>query len=232
MQHLKVLINYGEEWQKAWDEHVKTWEPISRESDYNNLTLWTDKSEAGNGKEGYVRASVYNADEASPLRTVEEQVTNPYCNSLMIRCQANLNHRQAYYSEPLTIPYFRREWTDEIDVPEGADERHLQDNCIIKERYEIDEEEREEEDEEEGGHKYRYTIQLTVQKMNQFEGADVIEERHVITDVPWVAIEFVDKHYTSDVFLKNAFRHEMKLPDEIFPKAWMNLIPKEERKSS
>jgi len=30
----EVFIDYGEEWQNAWDEHVKKWEPISKESDY------------------------------------------------------------------------------------------------------------------------------------------------------------------------------------------------------
>lgn len=110
------------------------------------------------------------------------------------------------------------------------DERHIHD-CKIKERYVGEEEESEDDEddkEDEKGHKYFYTVELEVKKL--FEDVEVIVEHHEITGVPWESILFVDKHYTSDVFLKNAFRHEMKIPDEIFPKAWMNLIPKEDRK--
>jgi len=42
-------------------------------------------------------------------------------------------------------------------------------------------------------------------------------------NVPREAIRFVDKKQASDLFLKNAFRHEILLPDEMVPPAWRDL---------
>ena len=222
-----MFINYGKDWQRAWDAHVKSWEPISPESDYNNLTLWTDRSESNNGKLGYVRADVLNEDTKSPIRITKEQITDPYPHCVQIMCKVNVNHESAYHWEPETVPFFTREWEEQKDNPSDADDKHIH-NCNITKRYYDDEDsEDDEEDVEEIEHEYLYEVELLVQKKSEDM---VINERHEITDVPRKAIEFANIHYTSDVFLKNSFRHEMKLPDELFPKAWMNLMPKEERK--
>jgi len=216
----EVFINYGEEWQKAWDEHVKHWKPIPVENDYNNLTMWTKESKTNNGQEGYVRAEVFNSDTETPLRTMDEQTTDPYPHSVQLMCRVNLNHNTAYIFEPDTIPFFKRDFDTKKDgIPDDSEEdKHIH-KCNITERYE--DEEYSEDEEEESDHEYLYTAELEVQKPFGDTG-DVIVERHEIEMIPREAIEFVNLHYTSDVFLKNSFRHEMKLPDEIFPKAWMN----------
>ena len=79
------------------------------------------------------------------------------------------------------------------------------------------------EDEEENYHGYEYDAELNIRKT--FEDV-IIHEVHIITHIPWKAIRFFNKAYTSDIFLKNAFRHEMGLPDDVWPKAWMNLSHK------
>ena len=48
------------------------------------------------------------------------------------------------------------------------------------------------------------------------------------TRVPREAIVFVDKPYTSDLHLTNAFREPMGIPDELLPDAWRNAVEKEE----
>ena len=73
-----MLINYGDEWQEAWDEHLENWEPTSPENDYNNLTTWSKPSEKSQGKAGYVRAELFNEDRVAPIRTTEEQAADPY----------------------------------------------------------------------------------------------------------------------------------------------------------
>lgn len=227
----EVLINYGEEWQQAWDEHVKKWQPISVESDYNNLTLWTKLSDHSNGHGGYVRAEVLNEDQETPLRTVEEQLTDPYPHNVEIQCQVNVNHESAYLFEPETIPYFTRDWEEERDDPADEDHKHIH-PCNITQRYELDNDSEDDSEDEDGQKRVEYFYTVVIQGAKQSNELDPITERHEIMDVPRDAISFVDIHYTSDVFLKHAFRHEMKLPDEIFPKAWMNLMPKEERESN
>jgi hypothetical protein len=101
--------------------------------------------------------------------------------------------------------------------------------CNVTERYnatgrygldeEIEDSGDEEKDEDLG--QYRYTVRIEAEKkFNDVD--DSITEVHEIRDVPRSSISFANSPYTSDIFLKNSFRHEMMLPDEIFPKAWVN----------
>lgn len=95
-------------------------------------------------------------------------------------------------------------------------------SCRITERYEIHEDYEEELDfeEEDIEHGYMYTLEFEVRKE---VGDEAFSERHEITNAPRKALSFANRDYTSDVFLKKAFRHEMILPDEVFPEAWKNL---------
>jgi len=46
----------------------------------------------------------------------------------------------------------------------------------------------------------------------------------LVEDVPRTIFHWLDKPYTSDTFLPTAFRHDVRIPDELFPKAWRNLV--------
>eukprot|EP00984_Skeletonema_dohrnii_P011311 scaffold4495_cov117-Skeletonema_dohrnii-CCMP3373.AAC.1 len=91
-------------------------------------------------------------------------------------------------------------------VIDDDNDYHMVD-CQVMERYER---------EDDITNKHRYVVKIDVKKT--VENATSFHDHYLIIDVPRGAIEFIEKPYTSDVFLKNAFRHEMKLPDEIFPK--------------
>ena len=220
----EVFIDYGEEWQNAWDEHVKKWKPISKESDFNNLTWWTEKKETINGDAA--KASDLNRDQDHPFKTLEEQTADPYPHNLEIRCYANTNHDTAYLFTPQTEPVIKRPFDDHKDFSEGEEEPLIV-KCNITGRYEND---LFTDDGDKGTHKYLYEIEIKTKKSVGEETPFL--EHHIITDVPWNAIRFYEKPYTSDVFLKHAFRHEMKLPDEIFPKAWMNLGEEQKKNST
>ena len=45
----------------------------------------------------------------------------------------------------------------------------------------------------------------------------------IVHGIPPRAIEFTDRPETKDQYLRNAFRHEIEIPDELFPKVWMDL---------
>ena len=226
-----MLIDYGDEWQKAWDEHVKNWQPTNPENDHNNLTMWTKFSESSIGKRGYVRAEELNSE--SIIQTMEERIADPLPHGISLQCTMNVNHEVAYLSAPKTIPFFRR-LISKIDMSEDSDDKHTH-KCNVTERYKaserygLDEDEDDSEDESgdeeehDDGGEYMYTVRIEVQK--PFMDEDSITEVHEIRDVPRSSISFVNGRYTSDVFLKNSFRHEMMLPDAIFPTAWMNVMP-------
>ena len=52
----------------------------------------------------------------------------------------------------------------------------------------------------------------------------LLVDETTVTNVPRKALSFTQRMYGSDMFLKEAFRHEIMIPDEIFPDAWKNLI--------
>ena len=62
----QIFIDYGIEWENAWDEHVRTWEPPSSESEYIHLKPLL---------QGEIEA-----------RTLEEQKTNPYPENIITGC--------------------------------------------------------------------------------------------------------------------------------------------------
>jgi hypothetical protein len=48
------------------------------------------------------------------------------------------------------------------------------------------------------------------------------DEDEIYEDLPHEAFRFVDHPHTTDMYLGNAFRHDIRIPDEIFPLAWKN----------
>lgn len=46
----------------------------------------------------------------------------------------------------------------------------------------------------------------------------------VLEDFPRRAFRFMDPSMTSDVFNSNVFRHDIRIPDDLFPDTWKNII--------
>jgi hypothetical protein len=46
----------------------------------------------------------------------------------------------------------------------------------------------------------------------------------LVKEAPREAFVFEDSPYTTDMFLSNAFRHDIRIPDAIFPTKWKNLL--------
>lgn len=46
---------------------------------------------------------------------------------------------------------------------------------------------------------------------------------HDQDNIPLEGLQFFNKMYTSDMHLRNAFRHEIGLPDDLFPRSWIDL---------
>lgn len=84
---------------------------------------------------------------------------------------------------------------------------------------------------------YLYKVELTVPLDDDDDGSEDDDEDDsdddadvdggkydfvLVKNVPRYAIQFVNKPYSSDMFLRRAFRHEMVIPDDIMPDAWKN----------
>jgi hypothetical protein len=76
--------------------------------------------------------------------------------------------------------------------------------------------------------KERYTAIITVPSADNSAGGPRGAEDHpprhfVVHNMPRRAIEFFDEDYSSPQFYPGAFRHEIGIPDSIFPEAWRDL---------
>ncbi|KAL7484298.1 hypothetical protein ACHAW6_009942 [Cyclotella cf. meneghiniana] len=211
----EILIDYGKDWQNVWELHVTQWAPVDPEKDFNNYTLWTKVSSTNAGKAIYRRAEFYKVDNA-PIKTIKEQDTDPYPRNVVFKCRVDVDIGIGNYTyAPKTTPFYKRKWVlNDMKVDHKNSRK-----CNIVERRDVSSD-----DDEYYDHPFLYTVELNYVRKNQ--GQRTIYENQVITAVPFRAIDFVNEKYSSDMFLKNAFRHEMGLPDGLWPKAWMNLVPK------
>lgn len=180
----EIFLDYGEEWEQAWREHVAKWHQYTKDH-YDNLA-------------NYTSARQLNADTKSRLYTEFDQIGSPkYPSNVEIRCDKAFldNDDWEDYAANNTITDYLQSNRDQL-IP-----------CEIMRVKLID------------GH-LRYTVVMS--EIDPDDDSLIIN--HLEEHLPREAILFVDKPYTSDMFLLNAFRHDIRIPDEMFPQAWRNAI--------
>eukprot|EP00536_Pseudo-nitzschia_multiseries_P016873 jgi/Psemu1/328368/estExt_fgenesh1_pg.C_12720001 len=91
----EIFIDYGTEWEAAWDEHVKNWKP-SRTDDY---VYPFDEMARHN-------------DPVKPYRTLSEQKNNPYAHNLMTVCNTRNWSRSRKERQKWRLG---RCWPEEVD---------------------------------------------------------------------------------------------------------------------
>jgi hypothetical protein len=69
---------------------------------------------------------------------------------------------------------------------------------------------------------YRYIAHI------EFDNNDFDKTHEYLFDLPRDAFFFQDKPYTRDHALENSFRHDIRIPDDIMPNAWLDRLPVEE----
>lgn len=154
----EVFIDYGEEWQHAWDKHVSEWEP---------------PHDAAN----YVHSSSYNV---TLLKTPSEYQDDPYPPNLVTVCAESYRRQGDKY---VFVPVLR-DW--KVYVP-----------CEVVSR----------------NHGNRYTVRLDI-------GGKTITVYHVPQPD---GVRLVDRAYSQDWHLSNAFRHKIMIPDDMLPQSWRNV---------
>jgi hypothetical protein len=173
----ELFLDYGDSWDKAWKDHVKNWRPPE------DATIAAD----------------WNKAFADPVRTKEEELTNPYPGSIDLRCHVDLLKNET-------------EWTKEWSRYGG----HPQDEylevyglpCEILER---------------SADNSTYNVAVGTDAFtflpipqSQFNA----DGKLIRYNVPRKAIFFLDAPHKSDLYLKNAFRFTVQLPDEMVPDLW------------
>ncbi len=192
----KVFLDYGPEWQAAWNKYIKEWSPLPD----------SDK---------YITASLIQ----EPLRTVEEQLSNPYPPNVIFYCHYDDNDDMTAGRWP-----WEEQWISIVTRP-----------CKVLSRRGVEKEIHATFDDgtpvtTTATRHYYDMAMLSTSEIEEgyirptFNIPDEEKDMHVLVDVPRYAIKVADRLYAKDEFLtdKYAFRHEMML-DEIFPESWKNL---------
>jgi len=193
----EITLDYGHEWETAWNDHVRGWYPVA-------------------GAEQYTPSYVMD-DVVTLLRTEEEQRSHPYPDNIITSCfyrysegkeeAQNIggSNQNPSKRETAVVPWKMTRGLFELnnlrpcqvirrEKGVGKDEKQVYYTAVIRNRYGLKREER-------------------IPK----------GETHIVTRIPRMAFRFTDKIYTTDQHLENAFRHFIGIPDDIFPEGWMDL---------
>jgi len=192
----EVFINYGNEWDEAWNRHVDEWTPVENAA-------------------SYVHPEVMNKDLKAPFKIMREQNMDAYPPNIQTVCY--------YYLPDLSVDWEDKRMAARQKVA-GRDKHMITvdwlydgneyDNnylrpCDILDRNKL------------ADGKFEYRARM----YNQFntEDVDMIpdDEIHVVNNLLHEAIRFAEKPYSNDQFLQNAFRHYIGIPDEMLPEAWI-----------
>mmetsp|Transcript_14027 Transcript_14027/g.20053 ORF Transcript_14027/g.20053 Transcript_14027/m.20053 type:complete len:1073 (-) Transcript_14027:239-3457(-) len=141
----------------------------------------------------YIPIDQLNASEHI-LRTLSEQHENPYPENVYCAC----------YVQELHIDLEKvNHWVE----PKNGREILMR---FISDAYDCEILSRER---DKHTYEYYYNVQVTLPS----------EKNVLVKGVPRDVIEFVEKEYYSDQHLEGAFRHEIQIPDDIFPESWKDL---------
>lgn len=191
----EITIDYGKEWQNAWEKHVASFEK----------KIASDQI----ASEWPLRATDLNGLFQSKLiRTQEELKSNPYPVGIRVKVFAMTDEEEADEDD------------DEEDDGDGSEEdpfiftepvdRTLYTGTFLVEpivllRWVS----------EEGSEKFLYLIKYPDEAGKGFL---------YMTGVPQHAFVFVDEPNTGDHFVPEPFRHYIEIPDDVFPTGpWRNL---------
>ena len=175
-------------------------------------TAWQEHVQNWNPEraEDYISAFMLNEDNSTRFRTEFEQLRRPYPGNVNVECDSNIWRRinQTLFEQTLTV---------NITRPDD----HEYWNCDILRRRVFN-----------GTTLYTVVVTRPEEKKKKKKKDDDKEpEKHVkLKDIPSMALRYTDRPYTSDMFLEEAFRHSIMIPDSIFPPQWMNYSPASTRK--
>jgi hypothetical protein len=163
------------------------------------------------GANSYAPSYVHN-DVIQILRTEKELKYQPYPDNVFTSCfYRYTDNKEKAAKLPKNgdgVTAFRWQLTKGLFDP-----RNLR-PCSVLQRHE---------ETMDGGSRTTFTVQIRNRYGLSPEQRIPKGELHIVTHVPRQAIRFSDKIYTTDQHLENAFRHEIGLPDGIFPELWKDL---------
>jgi hypothetical protein len=172
----EIILDYGDEWEEAWQEHVRAWRPIA-------------------GADRYMTAEQMNR-QVDRLKMKMELLRDPYPENVILKFDMSFEDPRGWKSvleSGASLDVFQQDRKGDFVY------------CEIMRHRKVD-----------GRIHYSALI---------FPNEDDPSQRKMIKEAPREAFRFEELPYRSDMFLANAFRHDIRIPDDMFPEAWNNLEP-------
>eukprot|EP00522_Entomoneis_paludosa_P006333 CAMPEP_0172448548 /NCGR_PEP_ID=MMETSP1065-20121228/7551_1 /TAXON_ID=265537 /ORGANISM="Amphiprora paludosa, Strain CCMP125" /LENGTH=479 /DNA_ID=CAMNT_0013200091 /DNA_START=105 /DNA_END=1541 /DNA_ORIENTATION=+ len=210
----EIFMDYGPEWEEAWNDHVESWEPLPNAQQYQ-LAKEVD--------EPY-------------FRTIHELGKRPYPHNVATMCLRSYtgmfgsDKEDSSNRSKSNRPTFK--WLAPLKPIKDITERYF---CVVAERHLIKREERRpgnatmahgNDDDDEDLFAYEYTVDL---KINDTESKDSWVR---VLHMPGEGIGLYDLAYTGDWHMPNVFRRHIGIPNEIMPNAWINRLSSSSSSSS
>jgi hypothetical protein len=190
----EVLFDYGNDWAKAWDEHVKNWKAVTKDVKLSQSAM--------------VLNEIYHgADTIKPFPTSSEESLAG--DNVQLMCHLLYDEdkierrRNQDGSRTKVYPWIPHPVTGEHRLKTDLAVRGINRmDCIIEERTGDDK----------TGYKY------VVRPLQEKGGMKIL-----VKNVPHDVIRYVDRPYSNPQHEGHAFRHSIRFPDDVFPEAWKDL---------
>lgn len=190
----EIFLDYGREWEEDWNSFSTNFDPDEE-------------------MKSHVYAHTLN-ERHEWLRTVDELEKDPYPENVMTVCFIGKMPRPRVNEKEGGPPQFR--WGFYSGIHEDFEGAFA---CHVLERDEIaDLDDAVNRKDSINPADLRYVVSVTR------DADDEEDSLEIYTGVPRTAIRFFDAPYTTDMFLRSAFRHEIGLPDSMVPEAWRDVL--------
>ena len=199
----EIRIDYGNDWQNAWNKYVSEWKPqpsahvsLNSQDNFQNITS--------------------TSAAVNVIRTLSEQKTNPYPINIQTACYYHVGDEEKEEGQ-----LEKEEKNDRADLKLYWDLRanHLKESylrpCDILERT--------------SSLSTTHNSKKYTARIYEYNSDDTEEESIfplIVHDIPRIAIRFLSKPYMSNQLKKKSFRHFIGIPDDIFPSKWKNIKQK------
>lgn len=191
----EILIDYGDAWAAAWNDHVKGWKKKTKGSKFSKSAMVLNDMHHGASKN--VKPFPTSTEKSEAGDNVELMCHLLYDENKIERRRNQDGTRTKVY------PWIPHPADGEKRLKTDVAIRGINRNvCTILERTG---------DDTTG---YKYVVR---------PGQEVVGQSVLVKNVPHEAILYVDKPYNNPQHEEHAFRHSIQFPDDIFPKAWQDL---------
>jgi len=191
-------------------------------------------------EEAYASSTLMNI-ESQPIRTIEEQKTNPYAENIITMCYYDedvelthgldkdntITYLSDYDDEEYILRILHNKTNPYVTITDLIHNnsvpfskilgmKHLDKKksywpCKVYERSDITN---------------TYSVQIFQSPIMDDTEWTLTKSPQFVTNVPREYISFHTRPYKSDMFMKGVLRHAIHIHDDIFPESWKNLKSK------